>query len=783
MRAGLVRNRLSRLPGRGVGTVFHRLILSYLVVVVAVTLVMGGSSYIFFQGKYDRELESVHAYSVREAAREIESKLVETAAGIYMECATQILRSSTDFLGESETAEGNSYKIYTTYQYLSGLGGRYRDRVSGIHIYYRAADIVVSSASGLRFGPGGAVAEAQGWRELLSERGLRQTWVVGDGGPVAPAGSGPVLRIIRCFPILSGPSDCAIVIAVDFPVSVLRAAIAGPTAPGDGASFLADSAGRILISSRDLGSADASSKIASEAFDRATSGGADYFRTIGGTTQLVSSVRLSSQDLSLVNVTPSATLYSLRESILLVLVAVAFGTILGGLALALILGGRIYSPLSRLIGRVKAKLDAVPGDRHFDEYVILDRAIENLSSRVDALGATLEMSRPMMKHELVSRLLGGDPPGAGELSELMGLLGTPPADGPYAGALFFLNPLSAEAFGSGEASRLRKYRLAEALEAGGGGTIIAATLAGESVGVIVSLRGARIEGFALSWSSVSEGLLGTPATICVGDSVGSLSELESSFDQARRLSSYRFFFPELRVFAANPDILAREGRSEALPRGLLESLAESLRLRDFRGVEASLAEVSAFARSDHSSAERCREELARVLRLVAEAGAEEFPREAASIRVRIVGLLSSSPSLPDLVASLSSEVSLLFAAAAEHADERSAILVGEVKRLIRGHLGENLSLDRVSEEVGISSNYLSKIFKEETGHNFVAFVTAERVAQAERLLAEGRSSVQDVGRAVGFNSPAYFIRQFKARYGATPYEYRRGRGGAKANSS
>ena len=317
MHEGLIERGLCRVARRrNVGAAFLRLLLSYIILVVAVVFFTALAAYFFFQGKYNSELKSLHDYTLRNTGHELESKLIEPSADIYMECATQILRSVSDFFGESEEPAGRAYKIYTTYQYLSALASRYRDRISGIHLYYRASDVVISSNSGLHMGmDSDASQEGRAWLDAIAKEGGRRAWILGEGGSISAASSGPYLRIVRCYPILSGASDCTVVIAIDFRLSQLRATIAGPRSASTGVTLLVDQSGRVLESSRDLGKDEGLLEAAAEAIERASAESDSYFRTIHGAQSLVSSIRLSSQDFVLVNITPSAALYGPGDSI------------------------------------------------------------------------------------------------------------------------------------------------------------------------------------------------------------------------------------------------------------------------------------------------------------------------------------------------------------------------------------------------------------------------------------------------------------------------------------
>ena len=74
--------------------------------------------------------------------------------------------------------------------------------------------------------------------------------------------------------------------------------------------------------------------------------------------------------------------------------------------------------------------------------------------------------------------------------------------------------------------------------------------------------------------------------------------------------------------------------------------------------------------------------------------------------------------------------------------------------------------------MNISPYYFSKLFKEESGENFIEYLTRIRIDRAKELLAEGGVRVQEVSDAVGFLDVAHFSRIFKTYVGCSPKEYR-----------
>lgn len=92
---------------------------------------------------------------------------------------------------------------------------------------------------------------------------------------------------------------------------------------------------------------------------------------------------------------------------------------------------------------------------------------------------------------------------------------------------------------------------------------------------------------------------------------------------------------------------------------------------------------------------------------------------------------------------------------------------------VRSHYGdEDLSLDTVCEELGVSNSYFSSTFKKETGKSFIAYLTDYRMDQAARLLVATSEKSYVIGKTVGYGDPNYFSYVFKRRFGVSPSKYR-----------
>ena len=108
--------------------------------------------------------------------------------------------------------------------------------------------------------------------------------------------------------------------------------------------------------------------------------------------------------------------------------------------------------------------------------------------------------------------------------------------------------------------------------------------------------------------------------------------------------------------------------------------------------------------------------------------------------------------------------------------EKSNSIIGMAKDYIRSNYNKDISLDDVSRAVNISPYYFSKIFKENTGENFIEYLTNIRIDKAKELLGTTEYSMKEICSMVGYSDPNYFSRYFKKNVGVTPTEYKEGRG-------
>lgn len=99
-------------------------------------------------------------------------------------------------------------------------------------------------------------------------------------------------------------------------------------------------------------------------------------------------------------------------------------------------------------------------------------------------------------------------------------------------------------------------------------------------------------------------------------------------------------------------------------------------------------------------------------------------------------------------------------------------LLSQAKEYLDSHYWKPVSLEEVAGQVGLSSYYLSKLFKEQFQITFSEYLTAIRLEKAKTYLLNGNVSLKEITFNIGYKDPNYFSRVFKKGTGLSPREYR-----------
>lgn len=98
--------------------------------------------------------------------------------------------------------------------------------------------------------------------------------------------------------------------------------------------------------------------------------------------------------------------------------------------------------------------------------------------------------------------------------------------------------------------------------------------------------------------------------------------------------------------------------------------------------------------------------------------------------------------------------------------------INSCKEYIYAHIKERITIEDLSDALGVSASYLSRLFKKEAGISVSAYIREQKINIAKNLLRFSEYSLIEIANRLSFSSQSHFIQQFKEVTGMTPKKYR-----------
>jgi AraC family transcriptional regulator len=101
------------------------------------------------------------------------------------------------------------------------------------------------------------------------------------------------------------------------------------------------------------------------------------------------------------------------------------------------------------------------------------------------------------------------------------------------------------------------------------------------------------------------------------------------------------------------------------------------------------------------------------------------------------------------------------------------VILRRAKEYLHEQMSRNPGVAELAAAVGMNVHHFSRMFKRSTGLAPHQYLNDVRLERAKQLLADGRTTIIEIGYETGFASPSQFSAFFRKRTGLTPSQYRR----------
>ncbi|WP_028610160.1 response regulator [Paenibacillus harenae] len=133
-----------------------------------------------------------------------------------------------------------------------------------------------------------------------------------------------------------------------------------------------------------------------------------------------------------------------------------------------------------------------------------------------------------------------------------------------------------------------------------------------------------------------------------------------------------------------------------------------------------------------------------------------------------IGQLMEARTLKEMTASLLRDIESI-----ESGSKRSRIEIRVAIKWIKDNMQHPISLPILAEQVGLSPQYISRLFREETGSSVNEYITRLRMERAIELLKRTNKKVYEIAEEVGIPSYRYFTVTFRNWTGVSPTDFKR----------
>ncbi|SFB14323.1 two-component system, response regulator YesN [Cohnella sp. OV330] len=96
-------------------------------------------------------------------------------------------------------------------------------------------------------------------------------------------------------------------------------------------------------------------------------------------------------------------------------------------------------------------------------------------------------------------------------------------------------------------------------------------------------------------------------------------------------------------------------------------------------------------------------------------------------------------------------------------------LIEKMIGMVEADIGQDIGLHEVAGKLYINASYLSRLFKQQMGQSFTAYVVERKMKLAMQWLSDGMK-VSDTANMLGYRDFSYFAKVFRKTWGVTPAE-------------
>ncbi len=755
-------------------TIFNRLIMSFVVLVIVVALFIGGILTVQFSLNYNQKIEKLEKYRLEYLGNNMNA---------LFEGANNIILDITNLGNKDEDIQkflyypmkDDFFKAVNLLKYLHNIHAQNDSYVASIELYTLKNDVWISTFTGINY-------TDENHADFIHSLDIFDTQTSFQDGRrwishrLMKFGKSeyPVYSFTAGYPLYTTQeSRCKGYLIVNIRQEAVQKLLRDFLTRELDAVAIMNRQGEIVTVEGNIDGFNRFLKYNSELVAKILTqpGNQEGYRI---NDSIITSQSVGIADWKIINLVSTKEYYDETREIQSNILYFLVGVILVGLILSYCFARNLYKPIYLIMNKLnRAKLNKKARE---SEYYYIDRAIEELCDRAEEKEKVLYENRNIIKRDFVVNLISAKIFDEKEIDEKLKLLGY--REGMQCNYLLIIKLHQKMYAHLDELTRnLVIYNMIHFLDnyTGNMTRCLAADLFDGKICVVFSSRENGQEELAVLRKKFLDYVkinLSVDPIILQSGMFSNIREAHGIYNRLQKLVEYLYFMPH--TYFVNGELLEERLAHQRDTMNIdFELFSEALVTRNLELVKDILRSFVEEAATLTVSAAYLNGAVLKYVFIYNHFMRDIMKENREKNDTRMFKDINEQYDIEDFYFWFIKLIDNTFKDLERMENNPTKTVIGLIEKVILEHLEEDLSLEFIAEKVYLSPKYISRIFKEEKGINITQFITDCKLKKAAKLLIESNISLEELIRLVGFSSSNYFIKKFKEKYSVTPIQYRR----------
>ncbi len=269
--------------------------------------------------------------------------------------------------------------------------------------------------------------------------------------------------------------------------------------------------------------------------------------------------------------------------------------------------------------------------------------------------------------------------------------------------------------------------------------------------------------------------LGYSVTAAIGNIVNAIESISQAYNQASEALEYKMYYGDSSLLVYK-DLVKRNSDGEAHLGPWKKELTEAIAVKDLDKALCVVDKIFEIINRNNEFTIEYVRQLSMEMFFVINTMLSEQYTELESIyteRKNLFKYIMEIETLNQIKTTIQDALYKTVEYLQQHNIENSNNIIANIKSYIEDNLNEEISLERLSEEVYLTPNYIGHIFKEEVGISYLEYLTHVRMEKAKNMLMDPTNKIYEIAQQVGYKNSNYFSKIFRKYTGYTPSKYRK----------